>query len=79
MKVFEANEKILLYLQEHRILAAYKKAKTLIQNDYYQEVQLKKRQPKSKNIYQFRITRKYRAFAIKKNNTLIIFHISDHQ
>jgi hypothetical protein len=31
MKVFEANEKILLYLQEHRILAAYKKAKTLIQ------------------------------------------------
>ncbi len=50
-----------------------------IQEGHYQEVQLKKRQPKSKNIYQFRITRKYRAFAIKENGSLIIFHISDHQ
>lgn len=48
MKVFEASEKILLYLREHQILAAYKKAKAKIQEGHYQEVQLKSDNQNSK-------------------------------
>lgn len=79
MKVFEASEKIILYLKSRQILPAYKKAKDYINAGNYQEVNLKKREPKSSNIYQFRITKKYRAFAIKEGDRLVVFKISDHQ
>lgn len=79
MKVKESSSKILVYLQDRNIVAQYKKAKAYIQEGKFQIVKFKKRQPLSSNIYQFRITDKYRAFAELVNNELIVFSISDHQ
>ena len=79
MEVYEANAEVVAFLKSQNILAQYKKAKEQIKNQQYKIALLKKREPKKDGIYQFRITRKYRAFAIRKENRLIVFSISDHQ
>ena len=77
--MYEANAEVVAFLKSRNILAQYKKAKEQIKNQQYKIALLKKREPKKDGIYQFRITRKYRAFAIRKENRLIVFSISDHQ
>ena len=42
-------------------------------------VDLKKRKPTSLNIWSFRITKKYRAYARRKGNELTVFAVDDHQ
>ena len=43
-------------------------------------VHLRKREPKNKNLFYFRINKKYRAFGyINNNQELIVTEISDHQ
>ena len=78
MKIVETKE-VKDYLTSCGILKAYKKAKIYILNDDLQQVRLKKRKPYSYNVWYFRITKKYRAFAQMKEDTLYVFHISDHQ
>jgi anthranilate/para-aminobenzoate synthase component I len=78
MDVFE-TEKAVAYLKSRHILKEYKKAKSYILEGHYQQVQLKKRHPYSCDIWYFRITRKYRAYAKKEENRLVVFEISDHQ
>jgi hypothetical protein len=68
-----------IYLKKRNLTKQYLKVKQDIVNDNYKAVDLKKRKPHSNNIWYFRITKKYRAFAEKIDNTLYVFHISDHQ
>jgi len=79
MNVVEKKKVIRKYLEQRNILKAYLKAKENIMAGNYEAVDLKKRNPKSSNIWYFRITKKYRALAEKQGDTLYVFHISDHQ
>jgi len=67
------------YLKTRDLLQQYKKAKYLIANDLLHLVHFKKREPRSKDIWSFRITRKYRALCKRKGDVLIVFDIDDHQ
>lgn len=70
------------YLQSRNILKQYKKAKDSIISGDLSRVDFKIRQPKESGIYQFRITKKYRAFAVfhkERKNFLVVYKISDHQ
>lgn len=78
MDVFE-HDKAVAYLKSRHILKEYIKAKSYIVEGHYQQVKLKKRRPYSSDIWYFRITRKYRAYAKKEQNRLVVFEISDHQ
>ena len=79
MKIIEKDLAILEYLQKHNLMNPYRKAKQKLEKGLQNSVQIKKRNPKHLGIYQFRITKKYRAFAIKQHNNLVVFKISDHQ
>lgn len=78
MLVFD-NKHARKAIRKHQLEKQYKKACGYVRDGQYFKVQLKLREPKSKGIYQFRITKKYRAFAIRNNNALYVFEISDHQ
>ncbi len=78
MEVFE-TDKAVAYLKSRNLIKEYKKAKSYILGGHFQQVQLKKRHPYSRGIWYFRITRKYRAYAKKEQNRLVVFEISDHQ
>ena len=67
------------YLQKHQLLKPYKKVKHLLESGYGQRVGLKKRQPKEQGIFAFRITKQYRALAVRVGDTLRVFAIDDHQ
>lgn len=60
MKVLE-EESVIGYLKERNITKPYLKAKQYIEMEYYGQVDLRKREPKTEGIFYFRITRKYRA------------------
>ncbi len=70
---------VITYLKKRGLIAKYLKAKNNIIGDDFRAVDLKKRQPYSDNIWYFRIDKKYRALAEKVDDTLYVFHISDHQ
>jgi hypothetical protein len=63
----------------HQILPQLLKAVLKIKAGNNRGVDLKKRKPKSKGIWSFRITKKYRAFARRKGNVLSIYTLDDHQ
>jgi len=78
MKVSE-HKAVVDYLKKRKLEARYLKAKEYIETGLLSKVDFRKRQPKDKNIWYFRISKKYRAFAELQNDRLIVFHISDHQ
>ena len=78
MNVFD-NKNTRKDLDKFQLREQYKKACQYKNLGQFQKVQLKLRKPKNLGIYQFRITKKYRAYAIKKEDTLYVFEISDHQ
>ena len=70
------------YLKTRNILKQYVKAKRLIIFWNPRAVKFKKRKPKTLNVYQFRITDKYRAFWFfdkSENGVFKVMEISDHQ
>ncbi len=73
------SKKEYVYLQSRNILKQFKKASEKIKSSDYTGLDLKKREPKSDNIWSFRITKKYRALATKSGQTLKVFPIDDHQ
>ena len=79
MQVYEADYSVLKYLEKRKLVGQYQKAKKNILQGQYQLVDLKKRKPKSAEVYQFRVNKKYRAFARKIKGGLLVFAISDHQ
>ncbi|MFN7160754.1 MAG: hypothetical protein ACK4NC_04050 [Candidatus Gracilibacteria bacterium] len=67
------------YLKERSLVDRYKKAKAYILGGHFGSVDFKIREPKSKKIYQFRISQKYRCYSYVEEENLIVFYISDHQ
>lgn len=70
---------IIGYCEKRQILSQYLKACSYIELGFYDTVKLKLLHPKEYGIYQFRITGKFRGLAIKEDENLIVFEISDHQ
>ena len=79
MEVFEINESILNYLKKSNILQQYLKQKQNLLSGNIKNSNLKKRQPFIKQMYYFRINKKYRAIGRIKNNYFVVTEISDHQ
>lgn len=78
MKVVE-HKRVVVYLRKRNLLTQYQKAKQLLLQNLFGSVALKKRNPKSSNIWYFRINKQYRALCIRENGMLIVFAVDDHQ
>ncbi len=75
----QENDEITTYLVKRGILKQYLKAKEYLLSGNTKIVDLKIRQPKREEIWQFRITKKYRAFCYFEDDMLCVIEISDHQ
>jgi hypothetical protein len=78
MKVRE-RKKAVDYLKKRKLEKPYFKAKNYLEKGHLAIVHFKSREPKSKNIYYFRITRKYRAIGHFIEDIFVVTEISDHQ
>lgn len=78
MKVTELDE-VLRYLKKRDLIKQYIKAKLNVENDRTSGTKLRKRKPKSDNVWYFRINRQYRALCYREENKLIVFDVDDHQ
>ena len=78
MKVFD-DKSVRLQIQKYKIRKQYQKACRYMESGLYELVDLKIRKPKHFRIYQFRITKKYRAIGYIENNSFVITELSDHQ
>ena len=70
---------ILIELKEKNLLIKYKKAKNFILGNHSKLVDLKKRKPQKDEVWQFRIDKQFRAYCYFESDTLIVFHIDNHQ
>lgn len=78
MKVQE-QPKVVEYLIKRNLVKPYLKAKKYLENDQFQMVDFKIRQPKADKIYYFRITKKYRAVGHFIDDVFVVATIFDHQ
>ena len=78
MKVFHSDD-VELYLNKRLLKPRFEKSISYIELGLPTMVDLKLLKPNKKGVWQFRITKKYRALAFKQNGNLYVFHISDHQ
>lgn len=78
MKVREFDE-VLQYLEKKNLRKQYIKAKWNVEHDHTSGTQLRKREPKSDDMWYFRINRQYRALCYRDGDTLIVFDVDDHQ
>ena len=76
--IFERDD-ILLELKQKNLLAKYKKTKNFILENHSKLVDLKKRKPQKDEVWQFRIDKQFRAYCYFEKDTLIVFHIDNHQ
>ena len=76
--IFERDD-ILFELKQKNLLAKYKKAKNFILENHSKLVDLKKRKPQKDEVWQFRIDKQFRAYCYFEKDTLIVFHIDNHQ
>lgn len=76
--IFESDE-VLYYLEKRNLIKQYKKAKNFVLLWFYENVSLKKREPKNENIYYFRINKQFRAIWYIENSNLYILEIDNHQ
>lgn len=77
------TKEVLFYLEKRGLVQVYQKSKKSLLSWNTHGLDFKMRQPKKYEIYQFRLTGKYRAFCGIKEFTgkkvLIVHKISDHQ
>ena len=66
-------------IERFGILKQYKKCKQLIVSGFLKSVDLKIQKPRQDRVYQFRITKKYRAFCVLEGKTLRVMKIDKHQ
>lgn len=78
MNVYE-EDGVIDYIKKRNLEKAYLKAKKYLEQDFYEAVDLRKRKPKTANIFYFKITKKYRAIGYEENGAFIVTEISDHQ
>lgn len=75
------SQKYVKYLQDRQLVEQYKKAKKYMLEWDFKNIDLKIRQPKSKNIYYFRLNKQFRVFGIYEPDTQIfkVKSIDNHQ
>lgn len=56
------SEGVIEYLKSRNIIDQYRKVRDMLIGGYPQKFDFKMREPKVKEVYQFRINKKYRAF-----------------
>ena len=78
MRVFE-NDEVSEYIVAHHLQNRYLKARSFLESGNFRSVDFKKRQPKQADMYQFRITEKYRALCYFRGGDVYVFDINDHQ
>jgi hypothetical protein len=78
MKVLE-EDGIITYIKKRNLVKPDLKVKKYLENDFFELVDLRKRKPKSANVFYFKIDKKYRAIGYIEANTFIVTEISDHQ
>lgn len=78
VEILELPE-IIEYLESRNLLKQYKKAKNYILSGKFTTVQLRKKEPKSLNIWYFRINQQYRAIGYIEQNIFYIIAVDDHQ
>lgn len=79
IKEIQESEKVVNYLIKRKLLKQYKKSKNYILKGKEQNTKLKKKQPKTDNVYYFRINKQYRAVWDIEKWIFTIFEISNHQ
>lgn len=79
MEVYELDKKVLAYLTKRDLISQYQKAKGFLTQNSLSSVDFKKRKPKSKGEYYFRINQKYRAIGVFNGKDFIVTDITDHQ
>jgi len=77
-KILE-DEEAIIYLKARGVFEQYEKAKRLLLLGYPQLVDFKLREPKSNEIWYFRINRQYRAFGYFHGDEFTVSDIDDHQ
>ena len=75
----DVKAKAVAYIKQHKLDEPFKKSVLKLLAGNNAGLDLKKRQPKSDDIWSFRITKKYRAFARKRGAVLTVYAIDDHQ
>ncbi|MBK5213039.1 MAG: hypothetical protein JJE55_05190 [Flavobacteriaceae bacterium] len=78
MKVLE-EDGIVEFIKKRNLEKPYLKAKKYMEMGFYEVVDLRKRKPKTANIFYFKINKKYRAIGYEENGSFIVAEISDHQ
>jgi len=77
--IFETS-KVLKYLQERHLLKQYKKAKNYILSNNITQVGFKRRKPKERELYYFRINKQYRAWwKFNQEGNFVVWKIDNHQ
>ncbi|MDI9337490.1 MAG: hypothetical protein QM539_03590 [Alphaproteobacteria bacterium] len=77
--IVRERKEVIEYIKTRNIQEQYFKAKKFIELNMFEVVKLKKRKPKSEQVYYFRINNKYRGIGHFLDNILIVTEISDHQ
>lgn len=67
------------YLKRRKLENQYKKAKLFILGGYFQNVDLKIREPKEDRIWYFRINKQFRALCELDGDILYVYAIDNHQ
>jgi len=73
------HKKVLAYLNLRDLCKKYQKQKHFLLEGKLQSVDFKKRKPYSKDIYYFRVDKKFRAYCYFDKKILRVFKIDDHQ
>ncbi len=77
--IVRERKNVIAYIEKRQIGKQYFKAKKNLENNQYQQVDFKLRKPNSLGIYQFRVSKKYRAFGHYIDDIFVVASISDHQ
>lgn len=73
------SENVVIYLEKRNLISKYKKCKALLLIWLYKNVDFRKREPKTDDIYYFRINKQYRAIGFIENKTFKVLKIDNHQ
>ncbi len=73
------SPKVTTYLKKRNLLKQYTKAKNYVLSWDFGIVKFKMREPKSDDIWYFRINQQFRAHAYLEWDTLIVYKIDNHQ
>ena len=79
MEIKVVSPRVYFYLDRHRLLSKWYKAVVLFESNIkHPSLNTELMEPKDEMIYSFRVDRKYRALFIIKNNTTLVFRITNH-